>query len=50
MMRRQRVRADQVVIANRDRLVQVWPELLLPRHMCELWEARLPELCAAVSA
>lgn len=41
--------ADQVAILNRDRLVAVWQELLLPRRARELWEARFPELRAAVS-
>lgn len=42
--------ADQVAVVNRDRLVAVWSELLLPRRVRELWESRFPELCAAVSA
>lgn len=42
--------ADQVAIVNRDQLVAVWSELLLPRRVRELWESRFPKLCAAVSA
>lgn len=42
--------ADQVAVVNRDRLMSVWPELLLPRRVRELWEARFPELRTAVSA
>lgn len=42
--------ADQVAIVNRDRLVAVWSELLLPRRVRELWESRFPELCAAAGA
>lgn len=42
--------ADQVAVVNRDRLVAMWPELLLPRRVRQLWEARFPELRAAVSA
>lgn len=40
---------DQVRIVNRDRLITVWSELLLPRRARELWEARFPELSAEVS-
>lgn len=36
--------ADQAAILNRDRLVEVWPELLLPRRARELWETRFPRL------
>ncbi|MPV50635.1 transcriptional regulator [Pseudactinotalea sp. HY160] len=42
--------ADQVAVVNRDRLMAVWPGLLLPRRVRELWEARFPELRAVVSA
>lgn len=31
-------------VLNRDRLVAVWPELLLPLRVLELWESRFPEL------
>lgn len=41
--------ADQVAVVNRDRLVAVWPELLLPRRVRQLWEDRFPELHAAVN-
>lgn len=36
--------ADQVSVMNRARLMSVWPELLLPRRVRELWEVRFPEL------
>ncbi len=36
--------ADQVAALNRDRLIEVWPELMLPRRVRELWEGRFPEL------
>lgn len=42
--------ADQVAVVNRDRLTTMWPELLLPRRVRELWEDRFPELRAVVSA
>lgn len=31
-------------VLNRDRLVAVWPELLLPLRVLELWESRFSEL------
>lgn len=40
---------DQVRILNRDRLVSVWPDLMLPRRVRELWESRFPELHRAVA-
>ncbi|RAX19070.1 transcriptional regulator [Actinomyces sp. Z5] len=42
--------ADQVAILNRDRLVSVWSELLLPRRARELWEVRFPQLGGGKSA
>lgn len=36
--------ADQAAVMNRDRLTEVWDELLLPRRVRELWESRFPEL------
>lgn len=36
--------ADQVQLLNRDLLVAVWAELMLPRRVRELWETRFPEL------
>ena len=38
---------DQVEILNRDLLVQIWPELILPVRVRELWENRFPELAAS---
>ncbi|SPT53653.1 Uncharacterised protein [Actinomyces bovis] len=38
--------ADQVAILNRDLLLAAWPELLLPRRVRALWEARFPSLRA----
>ena len=31
-------------VLNRDRLVAVWPELLLPLRVLAMWESRFPEL------
>ena len=41
--------ADQVAILNQDRLIAVWPVLLLPRRARAMWEARFPELRSEVS-
>lgn len=38
---------DQVHLLNPDLLVEVWPELLLPDRVRELWESRFPELSNA---
>ena len=38
---------DQVELLNRDLLVEVWSELLLPARVRDLWESRFPELAAA---
>ncbi|WP_066039600.1 hypothetical protein [Herbiconiux solani] len=38
---------DQVELLNRDLLMRVWPELLLPVRVRSLWEGRFPELSAA---
>lgn len=38
---------DQVELLNRDLLVSVWHELLLPVRVRSLWEGRFPELTAA---
>lgn len=35
---------DQVAVLNRDRLMRVWPELMLPARVRALWEGRFPEL------
>lgn len=37
---------DQVGILNKDLLVQIWPALMLPVRVRELWENRFPELAA----
>jgi hypothetical protein len=37
---------DQVELLNRDLLVAVWPELLLPVRVRALWESRFPDLAA----
>ncbi|QPL04599.1 MULTISPECIES: transcriptional regulator [Actinomyces] len=41
---------DQTAVVNWDRLVEVWPELLLPHRVRRLWEERFPELRAGASA
>lgn len=38
---------DQVELLNRDLLVEVWSELLLPDRVRDLWESRFPELTSA---
>lgn len=38
---------DQVGILNKDLLVQIWPALMLPVRVRELWESRFPELAAS---
>ena len=38
---------DLVQVLDRGRLVAVWPELMLPRRLRQLWEARFPELRSA---
>ena len=42
--------ADQVAILNQDRLIAVWPMLLLPRRARAMWEARFPDLRSEASA
>jgi hypothetical protein len=41
--------ADQVEILNRERLIAVRPELMLPQRVRELWESRFPELRASAA-
>ncbi len=41
---------DQVAILNRDRLLEVWPELALPARVRIQWESRFPELAERVPA
>ena len=38
---------DQVTLLNRDLLVRIWPELMLPARVRQLWESRFPELSVA---
>jgi hypothetical protein len=38
---------DQIELLNRGLLVELWPRLVLPRRVRELWETRFPELTAA---
>lgn len=35
---------DLVHVLNRRRLITVWPQLMLPHRVRQLWEARFPEL------
>lgn len=37
---------DQVELLNRDLLIEIWPELMLPVRVRTLWEGRFPELAA----
>lgn len=41
---------DLVQTLHRDQLIAVWPELLLPRRVRTMWEARFPELKSASAA
>jgi len=41
---------DLVQILNRDQLIAAWPELMLPRRVRAMWEARFPELQPAPDA
>ena len=36
--------ADQIAALNRERLVLMWADLMLPARVQELWESRFPEL------
>ena len=38
---------DLAQVLNRDRLIEVWPELMLPRRVRAMWEARFPALQTA---
>ena len=35
---------DQMALLNRDRLVAIWAELVLPIRVRHFWETRFPEL------
>ena len=39
--------ADQRAVLNKALLLEVWPDLMLPRRVREMWEARFPELCGS---
>jgi hypothetical protein len=41
---------DLVRVLNRDVLIAVWPELLLPLRMLAMWESRFPELRSSASS
>ena len=41
---------DQVAVLNRDCLVAVWTDLMLPRRVRDLWEGRFAELRRAAAA
>lgn len=38
---------DQVQLLNKDLLIEIWPELILPVRVRDLWEQRFPEVAAA---
>ncbi len=42
--------ADQVSILHHARLLAVWPDLMLPLRVRQLWERRFPELADAAVA
>lgn len=35
---------DQIAALNRERLIELWPELMLDHRVRQLWEGRFPEL------
>ena len=37
-------------VLNRDVLIAVWPELLLPLRVMAMWESRFPELRSSAAA
>jgi hypothetical protein len=41
---------DLVRVLNRDVLIAVWPELLLPLQVMSMWESRFPELRSSAAA
>jgi hypothetical protein len=41
---------DLVRVLNRDVLIAVWPELLLPLRVLAMWESRFPELRSSATA
>ena len=40
---------DQITVLNRDRLLEVWDDLLLPHRARAAWEARFPELTSSIA-
>lgn len=40
--------ADQIKYVNRERLIELWPRLLLPRRVQAMWEGKFPELAGRV--
>ena len=41
---------DLVRVLNRDVLIAVWPQLLLPLRVLSMWESRFPELRSSAAA
>lgn len=41
---------DQVAVLNRQRLLEVWGDLMLPKRVRKLWDDRFPELRQAKAA
>ena len=41
---------DLVRVLNRDVLIAVWPDLLLPLRVLAMWESRFPELRSSTPA
>lgn len=41
---------DLEKVLHRDRLIAVWPELILDRRVRELWESRFAELASSAAA
>ena len=42
--------ADQIAVLNRDRLLAVWADLMLPARVRTLWEDKFPELRRTAAA
>jgi hypothetical protein len=41
---------DQIHLLNRQRLITVWPDLMLPVRVRDLWESRFPQLRRSATA
>lgn len=41
---------DLIMVLNRDLLIAIWPDLLLPRRLRDMWEERFPMLRSAATA